>query len=140
MRGGVLGLLSLRKLSIGSGSLNFDHERIEVLKRLTEGFLIVVLKAKKIEQMVLVFIKAGPQNVDLGLADGGRALVLDVVDVAYLLSNVILDLVLVRERGRDVVLNLEGIRLARHPEVSLHPDGHSVHLHIVTLRSILRVA
>ena len=63
--------------------------------------------------MVLVLIEAGPQNVDLGLADGGRALVLDVVDVANLLTDVILDLVLVGERGSDVVLNLKEAKLRK---------------------------
>ena len=83
--------------------------------------------------MILVFIEAGPQNVDLGLANRGGALVLNVVDVAHLLADVILDLVLVWERGR------EGIRLAGHPEISLHPDGDCVHLHVVTLGPFLGV-
>ena len=124
---------------------NVSHlhvEWVEVADGLALSPLRVVVKAQQIQQVVAVVVEARPEDVHLGLADGGRPLVLDVVDVDDLHADLVLVFVAVGERGGDVVLDLGRVGLAGDAEVGLDPDGDSEGQPVVLLvaAASLRVA
>ena len=92
---------------------------------------MVVVKTEKVEQMVAIVVETGPQDVDLGLANGGRTLVFNVVRVGHNLADVVLKLVPGGQGRRDVVLDLGRGGETGHPEVRLHADGHGQDEHVV---------
>ena len=73
--------------------------------------------------MVSVVVKAWPQDVHLGLADGGGTLVVHVVRVGHDLANVLLEFVARWQGLRDVVGHLGRRGEAGDAEVGFHPDG-----------------
>ena len=98
-------------------------EWIKILDRFALRERMVIVKAEQIEEVVPVVVEAGPQDVDLCLADGGGALVPHVVGVNHDLANILLKLVARRQRLRDVVGDLWRGGQAGHTEVCFHPDG-----------------
>ena len=103
------------------GAKGLDVERVDVLDPLAgDAVALAAVDVEQVEEVVPVLVEAGPEDEDLGLLDGAGAGVVDGVDVGDLLAQLLLELVLVGDLLRDVVLHLRRLRRPRHAPVRLH--------------------
>ena len=111
---------------------HLDVKWVDVVNILAGYFVGVVLYAEEVEQMFLILREAGPQDEDISLVDGRRAAVLHVVDVENLLTDLVLEVILVRNvlrAHRGVVENIVKV-IGAEWNTFFHPIAVSVHVAI----------